>query len=237
MQARTHQELYQSFIEFIANDIKRERSQVHRRILTVFLWCFFLPAAMSVTLLMMVKLGIVPRSVRSHLDWSVLIFPIFYSLYILGSEVLTQFPEAFRKGGGALTLSRALKEGKWRDQTIEVLEKAIPAGEEDWDWMIASFKIDLQALQYRTKYLTALAGAVFFLLMHGIDALTDDGGKVTWVKTSLLGWVDTSPNDLSQFVGLALFLVLLYLSGSQTNHALARYLNCAELILRSKKKR
>jgi hypothetical protein len=92
--------------------------------------------------------------------------------------------------------------------------------------------MDLQAMEYRTKYLTALAGAVFFLIMQGIDSLTDGEGKVTWVKSSVLGWVETSSSDLSQFVGLALFLVLLYLSGSQTYQSLKRYLNCIELLAR-----
>jgi hypothetical protein len=110
------------------------------------------------------------------------------------------------------------------------MDKTLAASADEWDWIIANFKMDLRSMEYRTKYLTALAGAVFFLLMQGIDSIVDGEGKSTWVRTATLGWIETSSSDLSQFVGLALFLVLLYLSGSQTYHSLRRYLDCAELV-------
>lgn len=230
MQNRSRSELYQNFIEFIANDVQRERHLTNRRMLSVFFWCFFLPALISVTILLLVKFGILPKSTRNYLDWLVLILPIIYSLYFLSSEVITQVPRALRKGGMASTLAQSLKEGEWRERVCEGMKKDVSATAEEWSWMIASFKMDLQAMEYRTKYLTALAGAVFFLLMQGIDSISDEGSKVTWVKSSIFGWVETSSNDFTQFVGLALFLVLLYLSGSQTSQSLKRYLNCAELV-------
>ena len=45
---------------------------------------------------------------------------------------------------------------------------AVDARAEDWEWVIASFKVDLALMRYRNKYMTALAGAVFFLIMQGI---------------------------------------------------------------------
>jgi len=73
--------------------------------------------------------------------------------------------------------------------------------------------------------------------MQGIDYLTDDVNKVTLVKEPLLGWVETSNSNFTQFIGLGLFLILLYLSGTQTRDRLQRYLDCAELmILESKSK-
>jgi hypothetical protein len=231
MQGKTRQELYRAFIEFITNDIQLERHQVNRRMLSVFFWCFLLPALLSITLLILIKVRILPSRVRNYLDWIVLVLPVIYSLHFLSSEVLAQIPARFRRGGGAGALQQSLKEGAWREQTCESMEKALTASTEDWDWIIASFEMDLQAMDYRAKYLTALAGAVFFLLMQGIDSLSDTEGKVTWVKsTALGGWVQTSTNDVSQFVGLGLFLILLYLSGSQTYQSFRRYLNCAVLI-------
>ena len=44
-----------------------------------------------------------------------------------------------------------------------------------------------------------------------------------------------SESDSLQFVGLGLFLILLYLSGNQTYHSLRRYLVCAELAGRETK--
>ncbi len=230
MQGLNRQELYKSFIHFIAEDIQKERNRVNRRMLNVFFWCFFLPVLMSIILLILVKLRVIPRTFRNYLDWLILVVPIFYSIYILSIEVLAQVPGLFRRGGGAAMLEQPLKEGLWRERVSEEMARLIPASADQWEWVIASFKMDLQAMQNRTKYLTALAGAVFFLLMQGIDSLMDGEEKMTWVKTSLLGWVETSSNDFSQFVGLGLFLLLFYLSGNQAYQTLNRYLNCAELI-------
>ena len=111
--------------------------------------------------------------------------------------------------------------------------RAIQAKKGDWAWLIANFKVDLEAMQQRTRYLTALAGAVFFLLMQGIDSIggSEHEGPVSWSKNPLMGWIESSSNDVGQLVALALFLVLLYLSGIQTYHSLRRYLHCAELNL------
>ncbi len=229
---RSQQELYQVFIEFVASDIQKERRLVNRRMLSVFFWCFGVPALASLGILILIKANVLPRSSRNHLDWLVLILPVLYSLYILGSEVLIQVPAAFRRGSVAHSLGQALTEGVWRERASTAMSQSIVASQEEWKWIISSFEMDLRIMEYRIKYLTALAGAVFFLLMQGVDSLTDSDRKVSWVKTSILGWVETSPNDLSQFVGLGLFLVLLYLSGSQTHQTLRRYLNCAQLMIR-----
>jgi len=234
MEGQSRHELYTTFIELVRVDLQLERNQMRRRMFSVFLWCFLLPAVMVAGTLLLAGLGILPRTARGYVDWMVLIPPIFYSLYILGSEVVSEVPSTFRRGGMAATLGQSIREGLWRDRVCGLMEKALPhASTEDWRWIVASFRVDLDNLQYRTRYLTALAGAVFFLIMQGIDSITDtEEGKVTWVRNSVLGWIETNSSDLSQFVGLALFLVLLYLSGSQTYHALNRYLNCAELLLK-----
>lgn len=230
MTPKSQLEHYHSFIEFIRKDIQRERFLVHRRMFSVFLWCFLVPAATSITVLTLVKFNILPPSARGYLDWLALIFPIFYSLYILSSEVISQLPSIFKRGGVSGSLNQAVKEGAWREKVCHELGDLFPAKGSEWDSLIANFEMDLQILQYRTRYLTALAGAVFFLLMQGIDSLSDAPEKMAWVKNPLLGWVETTSGDLSQFIGLALFLVLLYLSGNQTYHSLTRYLNCAKLV-------
>jgi hypothetical protein len=235
MQGKSHQEVYQAFIDFITSDIQRERSRTNRRMMSVFLWCFLIPALSSITVLILVKMRILPRSARNNLDWVVLVLPVLYSLYILGSEVLLHTPAILRRGGGALTLEQSVREGAWRQNIVDTMERSLGATADEWQWVVTSFRMDLKAMQYRTKFLTALAGSVFFLIMQGIDSLTDGEGKVTWVKSAVLGWIETSGSDISQFVGLSLFLVLLYLSGSQTYQSMTRYGNCAELILLKKR--
>jgi hypothetical protein len=231
MQGRTRQELYRSFVEFVRADVQRERMLVNRRMFNVFLWCFVLPAMVSVTLLLLVKAGILPRSARGYLDWLVLIFPVFYSLYILSSEVLAEIPASFRRGGISSTLGQAVKESEWRERVCDSLKRSLDIKQDEWSWLISSFRADLEHMRYRNKYMTALAGAVFFLIMQGIDSMTDAGGdtKVTMVRSSI-GWVETSSYDLTSVVSLLLVLVLLYLSGNQTYYSLVRYLDCAELL-------
>jgi hypothetical protein len=229
MQGKTRVELYQAFLDFVANDIQGERSRVNRKVVSVFVWCFLIPAVITMTTLIFIKLRIFPRGFRSHLDWAVLVFPVLYSLYILSSEVLVQVPKTFRRGGIATTLGQSFKEGAWRDRVSESMIRTVDATADEWEWIIANFKMDLEAMQYRTRYLTALGGAVFFLIMQGIDSLTDGVGKVAVIKATSFGLVEVTSGDLAQYVGLFLFLILLYLSGSQTTNHLFRYLNCAEL--------
>lgn len=238
-EGKTKQEVYRVFVEFIQSDMQRERKRVNRRMFNVFVWCFLTPAIFSTLLLILAKKNWIPHSWRSHLDWIILIFPVSYSLYVLGSEVLREIPSAIRQGGISSTLGQALREGEWRERVSEGMRRLLGTELNQWKWIVQSFKMDLKTLRYRTRFLTALAGAVFFLIMQGIDSISDNEPKLSWVKNPIIGWVDASGGDVSQypaqflaqFVGLALFLLLFYLSGSQTYHSLARYLGSAELLL------
>lgn len=229
---RSREDAYREFIEFVRSDIQQERSLVNRRMFNVFLWCFALPAIVSLTMLLLIKFRVLPMKARAFQDWMVLAFPVCYSLYILGSEVIAQVPTVIRKGGVSGTLGQALKDAQWRARVVEAMGRSVRAAEGEWGWIIESYRIDMATLQHRTRYLTALAGAVFFLIMQGIDTLAgvaETEAHVSWSRNPITGWIETATYDLSQFVGLGLFLVLLYLSGNQTYHSLVRYLHCAEL--------
>jgi hypothetical protein len=230
-------EAYRSYLEFVGNDLQRERSRTNRRMFSVFLWCFLVPVVISIAGLLLIKIGVFPRKARTNLDWLILVFPVLYSLYILSSEVLVGIPSMFKKGGLAASLKTASQEGEWRDRVSESVLTALNLSEQEWDWVVMSFKMDLENIRYRTKYLTALAGAVFFLIMQGIDSLGDTSESMNvWLKNPMMGWVEAT-NDISQLMALALFLVLLYLSGSQTYHSLSRYLTATELaVLRRRAK-
>ncbi|MFZ9596134.1 MAG: hypothetical protein ACO3A2_08665 [Bdellovibrionia bacterium] len=234
---KTQQELYRDFLEFVARDIQKERVLLNRRMLSVFIWCFVFPLMTSGTVLIFAKLQLLPRSAKNHADLLIVLFPVLYSLYFLGSEVLFQIPKVIKKGGVFATLGQSVTEGQWRERVCAAMGTQITASPQDWHWIIESFKVDLRSMRYRTKHLTVLGGAVFFLLMRGIDSLGELESKPMWVKSPVFGWVDSS-SDLSQFVGLALFLTLLYLSGTQTHQSFYRYLNCAILLqLQTEKKR
>jgi len=58
MQAGTRLDLLKTFIEFIGTDIQRERQDVNKRMFSVLLWCFVMPALLSITLILtMIKKG------------------------------------------------------------------------------------------------------------------------------------------------------------------------------------
>jgi hypothetical protein len=232
MESRDRHELYRSFIEFVRNEAQRERKAVNRRMFSVFLWCFLIPAAVTATLLLLIRVGIVPRRFRGWLDWLVLVFPVSYSVYFLSAEVLREIPAALRRGGIANTLRQADQEGKWRQEVTVNMHRAISASPAEWEWIRRNFRMDLDGMIHRARYLTALAGAVFFLIMQGIDSITSGAEpRMTYVRGGPFGWIEaTDLSDISQFIALALFLVLLYLSSSQHYHTLRRYLNCAELV-------
>jgi hypothetical protein len=232
MQGRSRSEIYRDFIEFVQSECQREQSFVNRRMFSVFLWCFLLPVVVSVTVLLLAKFHIVPMRIRSYLDWLILIFPVSYSIYFLSFEVLRSAPQKLRGGGVVSALGDSLKEAKWRDETTLAMVKGVRATPEDWSWIISNFKIDLERMQNRTRQLTILAGAVLFLIMQGIDSISSEEPSVTWIKNPIVGWMELEATHMSEFVGLGLFLVLLYLSGSQTYYTLQRYLGCAQLVQR-----
>jgi hypothetical protein len=231
MQPRSREELYRSFIDFIGTDVQRERRHVNRKMFGVVIWCFILPAVVSATILLLIHFKVFPRTVKSYADWVILVFPVIYSLYILSSEVLSQVPSTLKRGGIATTLSQATREGEWRRKVCDGMATTVNASYEDWKFLVTSFRMDLGILKQRTNHLTALAGAVFFLILHGIDSLGESVNTRPVNPYVLMEWVESANNDISQMVGLALFLVLLYLSGNQTYHSMLRYLNCAELMM------
>ncbi len=231
MQPRSREELYRSFIDYIGLHVQRERRSVNRKMFGVVIWCFLLPAIVSATILLLIHFKVFPRTAKSYADWVILVFPVIYSLYILSSEVLSQIPSNMKRGGIVTTLNQATREGEWRRKVLDGMSTNVHASFEEWKWLVLSFKMDLSILRQRTNHLTAVAGAVFFLILHGIDSLGESVTERPANPYVLIEWVEATSNDISQLVGLVLFLSLLYLSGNQTYHSMLRYLNCAELMV------
>ncbi len=228
---------YQEFVAFVRADVQSERRLASRRMFNVFIWCFLLPAVVSAILIFSVRLGFLPVGVARYVDWVLVLFPIAYSCYILSFEVLSEIPGAFRQGALSTSLGNALKEAEWRKRVCEGLEKQTGWSTAEWEWIVACFKVDLANIQSRTRYVTALSGAVIFLIIQGLDALDGLPLDPFGSKAAFLNWLETSSDHIYQFLGLGLFLVLLYISGSQTYQSLNRYLHCAELMLLTRKER
>jgi hypothetical protein len=216
---------YRRNLEFVQTLHQKDRLDVNRRMLSVFIWCFLAPVVTVAFVILMVNFGILPRVFRSYQDWIILIFPVLYSLYFLGSQVLSGVPDAFRRGGFGMTLGQAAREADWRIEVCTAMEKELVWPDEDWHWVISNADEDLERMQMRTRHLTALAGAVFFLIMQGIDSLTNDNAFTVVAA-------DPTSTTSSEWIGLALFLLLLYLSGQQSVQTLRRFLSCARLVRR-----
>ena len=231
MRSLTAVEHYEAFLSYVDTHIQGERRQVNRRMLSVFLWSFFLPALMAVVILIGARLGFLPRSSRAYVESIMLIFPISYALYFLGAEVLSQLPQAMRRGGLSASLDQSRKESVWRGQVAHGLGQALGQDPALWKLTVAGFRRDLGALEHRTRYLTALAGAVLFVILQGVDLISDGETPVTLIKSSQGSWMEVSSANPDQWVALGLFLVLFYLAGMQSAYQLRRYLSCAELIL------
>ncbi len=170
------------------------------------------------------------------MDWLIVIFPVAYGLYMLSSDALRELPVMIRRGGIAATLNRALEEERWRARVCGEMKakffdsKSLEKRSSGWNWLMDNFEIDLANVQNRTRYLTALAGAVFFLIFQGIDAFDSPHAESRWSTSSIMGWFEASSSSFTQFFALGIFLMLLYVSGNQVYLSLARYLHCARLV-------
>lgn len=209
--------------------------------MSVFVWCFLAPALVTTMLFVLVKVDLVPRKVYRYADWIFLVFPTIYSLYFMASEVLLEFRTTLRRGGLGNVLAESEREAGWRVRIIHRLREHVGCDPADWQWIAASFRMDLRRILNRARYVTALGGAVFFLLLQGIDSIGDFSPAVPLSGSAIgrqvspmavfEGWFEVSSNSLAQFTGLGLFVLLLYLAGNRTYHVLSRYLDCVELML------
>ena len=211
-------------------ETQAERALVNKRMLSVFIWCFLIPTGLSLVGLFLIQFHLMPRRFKFYIDALILVFPMGYAIYYLSTEVLREMPRAFRRGGVASILVQFSRDLEWRMRICESMKSALQAKPGEWVWLVRNFRIDLDALKYRNRYLTALAGAVFFLVMTGIDSIQGPADIELNVRQNLhRGWIESGWSDPVQYLGLGLFLVLLYLSGAQTHQYLLRFLSCAEL--------
>ncbi|MEK6578036.1 MAG: hypothetical protein AABZ55_02305 [Bdellovibrionota bacterium] len=230
MQGKSRPEIYQNFVEVVIKDLQQERSTVNRRMFEIFKWCFLAPAAFAMLLLLLVRLRILPISIRAYTDWVLLGFPVLYASYVLFADVISNLPALYRKGGVANNLGFTVQETAWRDRVCRTMGKSIESHNSDWEWIIPWFQMDLDNLKNRYRYLTVLSGVVLFMIVQGMDFLGPPLEKATWVKIPIFGWLEASGGDFSEYIGLALFLMVFYWAGMQKVQTLTRYLNCAKLV-------
>jgi hypothetical protein len=199
--------------------------------LSIVIWCFILPAVLTILAFVLTQQHVLPGRFRSYLDWIPLIFPIGYSIYVLFTEVLLDLPSWFRRGGYSSVLNQVHSDSQWRQATCERMKRQFPLRVEQWAWIQENFDTDLLSVRHRSRYFTFLGGAVFYIALQGLDFLTEDVGAVS-LETAV-GWaslVRVWMESVSRVVSLGVFVFLLYLSGSQLTFNLRRYSDCLRLL-------
>src|SRR5438045_2472388 len=104
--------------------------------LGVFMWCFLVPAATSAIILIGVKTGLLPSRLRSVVDSLILIFPILYALYILGSEMLAESRTTSKRGSLQQWFRQILRDATWRKEKAILLRTHCPGTKEDYRWLL-----------------------------------------------------------------------------------------------------
>jgi hypothetical protein len=228
---------YVRFLEFVQRDLQKDRVAVHRKMFSVFLWGFLVPAGVVLLILVLVNYRILPMKARGMLDLVLLFFPVVYSIYILVSEVLVRLPSVFKKGGLSGVLDQSARDSVWREKVCLSMDRVLPFQPSEWEWVMQSFEIDLQSRLKYTRFITGLSGAIFFLMFQGVDLLAggDVEARVSWSRNASTGMLESSTHDLSQIIALSLFLGLFYLAGVQNVRSLERYLDCARLLAAARK--
>jgi hypothetical protein len=232
MQRFSKNELYAEFLGFLAKEMQRERYSVNRRVFSVLFWCILLPVMIFSVLFLFVLLGWIPFFIRSYLGWIILLFPILYTMRFLGLGFLKELPKIFKKNGGSVLLGQMQEKGKWRVSVCDELQTKLGLRGFEWRWLKINFEKDLDQMQARSRYLTVLVGAVLFLMIGVLDSVGRQDAPADFLSSaeSFYLWFQSIGGDLQQFIGLVLFLVLFYLSDSQMQQFLRRYLDCLELL-------
>lgn len=226
---KSNQEVYEDFLKFVSSHSQINRAVMNRKMFSVFIWCFATPAITSITVLILVKFGILPVATKQYIEWLVLAFPVAYASLIMGSEIINGLPNLFRYGGLSTTLKQIRKDFDWRTETVEELKQKLQARPDQWKWLAVNFEIDLASLRSRTRFMTIFGGIAFFLVFSGIDHMGTEPVLPDQPSVEYL-WIliATTVDGVFQVFAFILFLILLHLSGSQVIQALEKYLSCLE---------
>ncbi len=137
----------------------------------------------------------------------------------------------FRKGAALSALSQFLIEGVWRDGIVEKMKRALTFTQSEWQWIALNFQMDLKSIEFRSRAMTVLSGTIFFFILQGLDLLDPDVEPVLELSTfNLMNLIGSGLDKLAQLVALALFLILVNLTGAETLESLKKYLNAAKLL-------
>jgi hypothetical protein len=224
------QKSYEQFVNWVQNDMKKDRFLVNRKVFSVVLWCLILPSIVLITLYALRKYQWI-GNVR-YADLIIFLPPFAYALYSLWPTI-REVPKVFKKGGLNALLDDSLKEVVWRENTASRLRDDLKLTMKEWDLVAFHLRADLSRMTQQNRYMSILACVVLFFMFQFLDLgagseVVLQAGSANLVKA----WVDQFSQWSVQVFSLALFSALFYLSGLQFQRYLSRYLVCIERVLK-----
>lgn len=222
---------YEQFVNWVQNDMQKDRFIVNRKVFSVVVWCLIFPSVVLVVLFALRKYQWIGP--MRYADLIIFLPPFTYALYSLWPTI-REIPKVFRKGGLNALLDESLKEVEWREKTSAKLKSDLKLTTKEWNLIAFHLGADLSRMTQQNRYMSILAGVVLFFMFQFLDlgaASTEvvlESTNVNLVKV----WVDQFSQWSVQVFSLGLFSALFYLSGLQFQRYLNRYLVCIERVLK-----
>lgn len=224
------QKNYEHFVNWVQNDMKKDRFIVNRKVFSVVIWCLIFPSAVLMVLFALRKYQWIGP--MRYADLIVFLPPFAYALYSLWPTV-KEIPKVFKKGGLNALLDESLKEVEWREVTSSRLKNDLKLTLKEWDLIAFHLRADMLRMAQQNRYMSILAAVVLFFMFQFLDL--GAGNEIILEPNSaniVKAWVDQFSQWSVQVFSLGLFSSLFYLSGLQFQRYLSRYLVCIERVLK-----
>ncbi len=219
---------YEKFVNWVQNDMKKDRFVVNRKVFSVVVWCLIFPSMMLMSLFILRKYQWIGP--MRYADLVIFLPPFAYALYSLWPTI-REIPKVFRKGGLNALLDESLKEVEWREKTAIKLKQDLKLTSKEWDLIAFHLRADLLRMTQQNRYMSILAAVVLFFMFQFLDLGAGPEVILDQNPANLIkAWVDQFSQWSVQVFSLGLFSALFYLSGLQFQRYLGRYLVCIERV-------
>jgi uncharacterized membrane protein len=220
---------YEHFVNWVQNDMKKDRFHVNRKVFSVVFWCLILPSILLLVVYVLRKYQFI-GSVR-YADLLIYLPPFAFTIYSLW-PTLRDTPKVFKKGGMNAMLEESLKEVEWRENTVIRLTGDLNLTAKEWRMISFHLRSEVQRMRQQNWYMSILAAVVLFFMFQFLDVGSSVDVVVEPTNSNLVKfWVDQFAQWSIQVFSLGLFSTLFYLSGLQFQRHFDRYLVCIERIL------
>jgi len=219
---------YQQFIQWVQEDMNKDRLLVNRKVFSVVFWCLVLPAILSLVIFGVRKFQLIENL---HYVGIILFLPPFiYALYSIW-PTLRDLPKVFKKGGLGAILDEGSKEVEWKEHVVVRLRQEVRLTPKEWKLVAFHLEHEIRRLKSQNRYMTILSTVVLFFMFQFLDL----GGTAEVIRqqgpSGLMNmWVEQLSQWGGQIFSLILFSALFYLSGTQIQKHLERYRVCVDRI-------